>query len=301
MTSRSRSRSPRSPSSVRYRSRSRSIHAASGSPDRRRRHDSRSIPRSPSPPPRRNGRYRSNSRSLSRGHGGDSRNNSEPRVIMGTKIVVERLSKNVRESHLREIFGHYGPILDLDLPMNRIFDTNRGTAYILYEKQEDAEVAIANMHDGMIDGAAIHVSIVLPRRLMSPEPPLARRGANIDPRIPPPSAHRGGRGRGYPGPGGGYNAGGRGGRYSPRYNDFELPRPRSPSLPPPRGPRFPGGGGRHRNPSYGPPLDKAEVVDTSMCLVDEAAATTAMEAATGPPAHDVATADHGQPFSLKVK
>ena len=35
------------------------------------------------------------------------------------QIVVEKLTKNVNEAHLREIFGAYGPIKDIDLPMNR--------------------------------------------------------------------------------------------------------------------------------------------------------------------------------------
>ena len=35
------------------------------------------------------------------------------------QIVVEKLTKNVNEGHLREIFGAYGAIRELDLPMNR--------------------------------------------------------------------------------------------------------------------------------------------------------------------------------------
>ena len=35
------------------------------------------------------------------------------------QIVVERLTKNVNEDHLYEIFGQYGEIDDLDLPVNR--------------------------------------------------------------------------------------------------------------------------------------------------------------------------------------
>jgi hypothetical protein len=35
------------------------------------------------------------------------------------KIVVEKLTKNVNEAHLREIFGSYGQIESLDMPMNR--------------------------------------------------------------------------------------------------------------------------------------------------------------------------------------
>lgn len=34
------------------------------------------------------------------------------------QIVVEQLTKNVNEGHLREIFGNYGPIKDLKLPLN---------------------------------------------------------------------------------------------------------------------------------------------------------------------------------------
>ncbi|KAG4429526.1 hypothetical protein IFR05_014985 [Cadophora sp. M221] len=148
-------------------------------------------PRSVSRSPRRNGRYRSESRSVSRGR--------SPSPVRSTKVVIEKLTKNVNEAHLREIFGQYGEIRDLDMPMNRSFNTNRGTAYILYTSEIDAEAAIAHMHESQIDGAVINVSIVLPRRKFSPSPPLARRGLNLDPRTsfnaapnvrPPPPARR---------------------------------------------------------------------------------------------------------------
>src|ERR1700761_6943840 len=75
------------------------------------------------------------------------------------------------------------------LPKLTLFkvNTNRGTAYILYEAVSSAEAAIAHMHEAQLDGAVINVSIVLPRRKFSPAPPTARRGANFDPRNPPPS------------------------------------------------------------------------------------------------------------------
>ncbi|RAH43008.1 uncharacterized protein BO95DRAFT_319379, partial [Aspergillus brunneoviolaceus CBS 621.78] len=74
-------------------------------------------------------------------------------------IVVERLTKNVTESHLHEIFGGFGEIQNLDLPMNKAFMTNRGTAYILYHDPADAEAAIAHMHEAQLDGVVISVSI----------------------------------------------------------------------------------------------------------------------------------------------
>ncbi|ENH65538.1 RNA-binding protein with serine-rich domain 1-A [Fusarium oxysporum f. sp. cubense race 1] len=241
----------RSPSRGRYRSRTRSPAARSErsrSPQRRHHHDSRSPARSTSPQ-RRNGRYRSRSRSRSRSNsrsrsrsrswsrGARDRNDrdrSASPAAKSTKIVVERLSKNINEQHLYEIFGQFGRIKDLDLPMNRTFGTNRGTAYILYDYEDDAEAAIAHMHEAQVDGSAINVSIVLPRRKLSPAPPTARRGANIDPRVPfagtrggPPGAGMGGN-NGMGGGGGGRRRASPGSRYGPR-SDVYRPGSRSPS------------------------------------------------------------------------
>ncbi|TGO66216.1 hypothetical protein BOTNAR_0065g00020 [Botryotinia narcissicola] len=179
---RSRSRSPRRSISPRSRSRSggrsrsRSLVSAVGagrSGGARYRSESRGRSLSP--------RGRSRTRSRSRGRSESAGSVAAPR---STKVVIEKLTKNVTEDHLREIFGSFGEIKDLDVPMNRNFNTNRGTAYILYVSSSSAESAIAHMHEAQLDGAVINVSIVLPRRKFSPQPPMARRGVNIDPRIP---------------------------------------------------------------------------------------------------------------------
>ncbi|TLS22538.1 uncharacterized protein PpBr36_09860 [Pyricularia pennisetigena] len=259
----------RAPNQTNMASRSRSPVSDRGSrANRNRRSPSRGRSRTPShsrsPSPRRNGRSRgadSRSRSRSRSRtrsrtrtrspspgrshsrGRDVRMRSRTRSVSAspaprsTKIVIERLTKNVTEDHLRDIFGQYGEIRDLDLPINRQ-GTNRGTAYILYVQEPDAESAIAHMHEGQIDGATVNVSIVLPRRKFSPEPPGARRGnPHIDPRHIAQAARvgglasaaaaggssgfRGSRGRG----GGGPPAGPRGGRN----NDVYRPSSRSKS------------------------------------------------------------------------
>ncbi|KAF5680313.1 RNA-binding protein Y14 [Fusarium heterosporum] len=247
----------RSPSRGRNKSRTRSRSRSptprsedSRSPQRRPHHDSRSPARSLSPQ-RRNGRYRSRSRSQSRSrsrsrsHGGRERNGrdrSGSPPVKSTKIVVERLSKNINEQHLYEIFGQFGRIKDLDLPINRTFGTNRGTAYILYDYEDDAETAIAHMHEAQVDGSAINVSIVLPRRKLSPAPPTARRGANIDPRVPFAGA-RGGApalGNNNTGGGGGRRRTSPGSRYGPR-SDVYRPGSRSPSRSPARPPSRGGG------------------------------------------------------------
>ncbi|KAG7124340.1 RNA-binding protein with serine-rich domain 1 like [Verticillium longisporum] len=130
--------------------------ASDYSRNRRRQPDSRSPSRSRSPETRRNGRYRSETRSRSPVRRGDSRGRS-PTPVKSTKIVVERLTKNVNEDHLYEIFGQFGHVKDLDLPINRM-GTNRGTAYILYDDEADAEDAIANMHEAQLDSAVINLA-----------------------------------------------------------------------------------------------------------------------------------------------
>ncbi|KAI1328654.1 hypothetical protein F5Y16DRAFT_146219 [Xylariaceae sp. FL0255] len=222
-----------------YRSPSRDDRYGSRSPTPQSRYSPSPSPRrrrttSRSPPPRSDSRSRSRSRSLSRTRSpSPTRGRTESRSPLrgSTKIVVEKLSKNIREEHLDEIFGRYGSIRDLDLPISRQSGTNRGTAYILYVHEADAEAAIAHMHEAQLDGAVINVSIVQPKRKFSPPPPTASRGANIDPRNPGPQ-FRGGPPRG-PGAGNGRFGGGRAARSPPRHggrharDNFNTYRPRS--------------------------------------------------------------------------
>ncbi|KAL4915147.1 hypothetical protein BDW62DRAFT_212879 [Aspergillus aurantiobrunneus] len=100
-----------------------------------------------------------------------SRSQSPSYNQRSSKIVVEKLTKNVTEPHLVEIFGTFGEIQSVDLPMNQAFLTNRGTAYILYHDPADAEAAIAHMHEAQLDGEVLSVSIVLPKRVFSRSPP----------------------------------------------------------------------------------------------------------------------------------
>ncbi|KAI5820233.1 hypothetical protein BZA77DRAFT_240259, partial [Pyronema omphalodes] len=75
------------------------------------------------------------------------------------QIVIEKLTKNVTEDHIREIFSTYGDIKTIDMPVNRQFNTNRGLCYLLYNDAASAHAAIAHMHEGQLDGAVINVSI----------------------------------------------------------------------------------------------------------------------------------------------
>ncbi|KAK5010401.1 hypothetical protein LTR28_010140 [Elasticomyces elasticus] len=194
------------------------------------------------------------------------------------QIVVEKLTKNVNRAHLQDVFGAYGEIKELDLPMNLQFGTNRGTAHILYGAPAHAESAIAYMHEAQLDGAMVSVSIVLPRRRFSTSPPPRRPPPNRfgephryrETQAPPRNRYMGGvvggpspPPRGYTPPG--RYGGGRGGRDGnggrPGQDSYRPParerdRSRSRSRTPRRDriytsrSRSPRGGGRARSPSY---------------------------------------------------
>jgi len=80
-----------------------------------------------------------------------------------SKIIIEKLTKNVTIAHMKEIFEPFGDIQFVDLPENGQFDTNKGVAYILYHSTDSAEAAVAYMDEAQIDGSVIQVSLVYPK------------------------------------------------------------------------------------------------------------------------------------------
>ncbi|CAJ0918024.1 21084_t:CDS:2 [Entrophospora sp. SA101] len=181
-TSRSRSR-PRSrpPRSI---SRSRSRHSYSSYSSRSGSYSSSRENRSPvpaaptasttrgrnsirSPPPASSSRHHNYTSSSRR----QRRSSLSP--ILPTKIMVNKLTKNVKEAHLQEIFGAFGRINRIEVLIDEKWQTNKGTAYIDFETGNDAERAISYMDGGQLDGNTLSCTFV-PRRQPSP-PPIRRR------------------------------------------------------------------------------------------------------------------------------
>lgn len=119
MPSRSPSRTPRRSITPRSASRSRSRSRSPYQSRARTRSRSHSQSRSRTPPRRDTPRSRSRSRSRTPQSQSRSQSRSPRRSSSSAKIVVERLTKNVTKAHLEEIFGNYGELLDVDMPMNR--------------------------------------------------------------------------------------------------------------------------------------------------------------------------------------
>ncbi|KAG8982103.1 hypothetical protein FRC05_000245 [Tulasnella sp. 425] len=107
--------------------------------------------------PMKNGHHGSRSRSREKSpSGGDT----GPRVV-----VVQNLTRNVLESHVRVIFGHYGKIKKVDFPTYRKTGQTRGKAAMEYFESKDAAKAVKHMDGGQLDGAVLQLARLVVDRL----------------------------------------------------------------------------------------------------------------------------------------
>lgn len=98
-------------------------------------------------------------------------------VDVDNKVVqISNLSRNVVESHLSTIFGFYGTIAKIDLPVYvkcefhsahpwpqlnsfNAAGQNRGRAALEYAQASEAQLAISHMNGGQLDGAILKVEL----------------------------------------------------------------------------------------------------------------------------------------------
>lgn len=93
-------------------------------------------------------RSRSRSRSMS------------PRPAAGFFLRIRKLTRNVSEAHIREIFGSYGEIKAVNYPMHPITGYPNGSATIEYANEESVAEALQSMDGGQIDGNVIQCTRV---------------------------------------------------------------------------------------------------------------------------------------------
>ncbi|GFZ43354.1 hypothetical protein JCM24511_01074 [Saitozyma sp. JCM 24511] len=153
--------------------------ARSPAAERGRSRSPKSLTRSPSP---RRDRDVSMSRSRSRSPRKDALNGTTdidaPSAGGGGSgphrvIVVSGLTKNVQKGHLEEIFGEYGKVTGLDLPLFKVSGLNRGKAALEYEEPEDAQKAVKHMDGGQLDGSFLTVQPLPASRFIHLPPALS--------------------------------------------------------------------------------------------------------------------------------
>jgi RNA recognition motif-containing protein len=69
--------------------------------------------------------------------------------------------RNVKNEHLEEIFGHFGPLKKAELRIDPRVKLSKGFAYVEYNSPSDAENAQLHMDGGQLDGNVLKVSFVL--------------------------------------------------------------------------------------------------------------------------------------------
>ncbi|EAU91356.2 glycine-rich RNA binding protein [Coprinopsis cinerea okayama7 len=78
---------------------------------------------------------------------------------MSAKVYVGNLSWNTTDDSLRQAFSQYGNVLDSIVMRDRDTGRSRGFGFVTYSATEEADAAIASLHDQELDGRRIKVNI----------------------------------------------------------------------------------------------------------------------------------------------
>ncbi|KAH9853584.1 hypothetical protein C2E23DRAFT_902936 [Lenzites betulinus] len=85
----------------------------------------------------------------------DSGSRSPPRKTNARVVVVTNLTRNVAESHLQTIFGFYGEVVKVQVPLYGKSGQNKGTASVEFVDSSSAHKAVSHMDGGQLDGAVL--------------------------------------------------------------------------------------------------------------------------------------------------
>merc|ERR1712054_78562 len=89
--------------------------------------------------------------------GDRSRSRSKAKRKDKLVLSVSKLTRNVNEDHLQEIFGLYGKVKEVTLAVDKNVGLPKGYAYVEFSTEREAEKAVEGLHGGQIDGNVITV------------------------------------------------------------------------------------------------------------------------------------------------
>jgi cold-inducible RNA-binding protein len=82
---------------------------------------------------------------------------------MSTRLYVGNLSYNTTENQLQDLFSAHGPVVSVDLIMDKFSGRPRGFGFITMESKENADAAIQALNGKNIDGRDLTVNEARPR------------------------------------------------------------------------------------------------------------------------------------------
>jgi cold-inducible RNA-binding protein len=84
-------------------------------------------------------------------------------ISMATKLFVGKLSYDVNDDGLRELFAQYGAVESAQVIKDRDTGTSKGFAFVEMTKAEEAQAAINALDGKEFNGRVITVSVARPR------------------------------------------------------------------------------------------------------------------------------------------
>ncbi|KAI8941090.1 hypothetical protein NX059_002329 [Plenodomus lindquistii] len=87
----------------------------------------------------------------------------------GREVYVWHLNFKVKERDIKEAFGKFGKLERVKLPFIKATGNNKGFCYVVYESKEDADTAVAEMHNKTFWGLDLKVEIASDRGANKPK------------------------------------------------------------------------------------------------------------------------------------
>ncbi|BAM41821.1 uncharacterized protein TOT_040000201 [Theileria orientalis strain Shintoku] len=78
-----------------------------------------------------------------------------------SKVYVYPLTTNITEDHVKEIFGHFGKVVNVEFHSYEKENSKR-YGIVDFETNDDARNSVAHMNEGEIDGLKIKVGFKSP-------------------------------------------------------------------------------------------------------------------------------------------
>jgi RNA recognition motif-containing protein len=90
-------------------------------------------------------------------------------IIEGREVYVWHLNFKVKEREIAEVFGRFGSIERIKLPIIKGLGNNRGYCFVNYKTKENADAAVAEMNGKNFWGLDLHVEIASDRADAKPK------------------------------------------------------------------------------------------------------------------------------------
>ncbi|MCZ2720799.1 RNA-binding protein [Marinomonas sp. 15G1-11] len=75
------------------------------------------------------------------------------------KLLVRNLSRSTSEEEIRNLFSAHGDVDSCDLVLDQTTGKSKGFAFVEMPNDDQAQKAISNLHEAMVDKSRIRVKI----------------------------------------------------------------------------------------------------------------------------------------------